>query len=207
MRRRSDADEPAKADDIAFMTGYNVAPVVAARSSLKAAIDRHYGSGRPPDPDGMRAAPAEGDLATELRWPPPLVPRAIAGTSITVPVPRGVSVRPPPEEDVTAFGDLALDPLAVAACRSPAGSTGRLPGVPLPERVGEPDVGDGGRAVVGPARGRDDAGHSRPLGRAAVDHRRRSGLPAGQALKVPCRALTVTSFCGVFTSRTRRMRY
>jgi type IV pilus assembly protein PilB len=31
-------------DDIKFMTGYNVEPVVAAESAIKAAIDRHYGS-------------------------------------------------------------------------------------------------------------------------------------------------------------------
>ncbi len=31
-------------DDIKFMTGYNVEPVVAAESAIKNAIDRHYGS-------------------------------------------------------------------------------------------------------------------------------------------------------------------
>src|SRR6187402_2380430 len=31
-------------DDIKFMTGYNVEPVVAAESSLRAAIDKYYGS-------------------------------------------------------------------------------------------------------------------------------------------------------------------
>jgi type IV pilus assembly protein PilB len=31
-------------DDIKFMTGYNVEPVVAAESAIKAAIDKHYGS-------------------------------------------------------------------------------------------------------------------------------------------------------------------
>jgi hypothetical protein len=49
----------------------------------------------------------------ELRWPPPLETRAIAGTPITVPVPRGLDARPRREEGITALGDLASDPLVV----------------------------------------------------------------------------------------------
>ena len=49
----------------------------------------------------------------ELRWPPPLVPRAIAGTPITVPVPRGLNARPGRDKGVTVFGDPASDPLVV----------------------------------------------------------------------------------------------
>src|SRR5215217_7726668 len=33
-------------DDIKFMTGYNVEPVVASESSLEEAIERYYGSSR-----------------------------------------------------------------------------------------------------------------------------------------------------------------
>lgn len=49
----------------------------------------------------------------ELRWPPPLMLRAIVDAPITAPVPRGLNARPPREEGVTAFGDLASDPLVV----------------------------------------------------------------------------------------------
>jgi rhomboid protease GluP len=49
----------------------------------------------------------------ELRWPPPLVPRAIAGTPISVLVPRGLAAHPGKSEGVTVFGDPASDPLVV----------------------------------------------------------------------------------------------
>ena len=49
----------------------------------------------------------------ELRWPPPLVQRAIPDTSIAVPVPRGLNARPGRDDGVTVFGDLASDPLVV----------------------------------------------------------------------------------------------
>jgi rhomboid protease GluP len=49
----------------------------------------------------------------ELRWPPPLVPRAIPGTPITVPVPRGQQARPGRDKGVTVFGDHATDSLVV----------------------------------------------------------------------------------------------
>ena len=49
----------------------------------------------------------------ELRWPPPLVPRAIAGTPITLAVPRGLEAHPGRNEGVTVFGSTAADPLVV----------------------------------------------------------------------------------------------
>jgi membrane associated rhomboid family serine protease len=49
----------------------------------------------------------------ELRWPPPLVPRAIAGTPVTVPVPRGLQPRPGDAKNDVVFGDYSRDPLVV----------------------------------------------------------------------------------------------
>jgi hypothetical protein len=48
----------------------------------------------------------------ELRWPPPLEPRAIAGTPVTVPVPRGLDPRTDEKENV-AFGHPLRDPLVL----------------------------------------------------------------------------------------------
>ncbi len=55
-------------------------------------------------------AQAEG-RPWELRWPPPLVPRAINGTPITLPVPRGLPESGVGKEDVV-FGE-ASSPLVV----------------------------------------------------------------------------------------------
>jgi membrane associated rhomboid family serine protease len=49
----------------------------------------------------------------ELRWPPSLVPRAIADTPVTVPVPGGLEPQASTEENVKIFGDLSVDPLAL----------------------------------------------------------------------------------------------
>jgi membrane associated rhomboid family serine protease len=56
----------------------------------------------------------------ELRWPPSLVPRAIPGTPVVVPVPRGLLPAPKAEGGFWVFGDLGADPLAVYC------ATGRL---------------------------------------------------------------------------------
>lgn len=48
----------------------------------------------------------------ELRWPPPLVPRKIADTFITVPVPRGLNPRTDDKQNV-AFGHPLRDPLVL----------------------------------------------------------------------------------------------
>ncbi len=47
-------------DDIKFMTGYNVEPVVASESALEDAIERYYGSNRPLDPRRDTAPPTGG---------------------------------------------------------------------------------------------------------------------------------------------------
>ncbi len=83
---------------------------------------------RRPEPAGWRPAAWGASLAMvgclavalaqgrpwELRWPPPLVPRVIAGTPFSLPVPGGLEPRPSREENGTVFGDLSLDPLAVS---------------------------------------------------------------------------------------------
>jgi membrane associated rhomboid family serine protease len=58
----------------------------------------------------------------ELLWPPSLVPRAIAGTPVIVPVPRGLQPAPKAEGGFWVFGDLSVDPLAVYC------ATGKLEG-------------------------------------------------------------------------------
>jgi hypothetical protein len=66
----------------------------------------------------------------ELRWPPPLEPRAIAGTAVVVPVPRGFGAWPGRDEGVTVFGDPAADPVVVycrVRKRGAALSEGRRP--------------------------------------------------------------------------------
>jgi len=49
----------------------------------------------------------------ELRWPPPLVPRTIPGTPVTVQVPGGLQSAPLAGKGSTVFGNLGSDPLAL----------------------------------------------------------------------------------------------
>ena len=49
----------------------------------------------------------------ELRWPPPLLPRAIPDAPVTVPVPGGLQPAPSGEKNASVFGDLSSDPLAL----------------------------------------------------------------------------------------------
>ena len=56
-------------DDIKFMTGYNVEPVVASETSLEEAIEKYYGSTRSLQlkQDGGRAAAAVSPWAPRLQ--------------------------------------------------------------------------------------------------------------------------------------------
>jgi len=60
-------------DDIKFMTGYNVEPVVASESSLEEAIEKYYGSTRSlqlkTDSSGAGAGAAAGAWAWAERHP------------------------------------------------------------------------------------------------------------------------------------------
>ena len=49
-------------DDIKFMTGYNVEPVVASETAVTEAIQRYYRRQRPPKAEKKDAAPAEANL-------------------------------------------------------------------------------------------------------------------------------------------------
>ena len=49
----------------------------------------------------------------EIRWPPALVPHAIPGSPVVVPVPGGLQPTPSGEENAQVFGNLGSDPLAV----------------------------------------------------------------------------------------------
>ena len=62
-------------DDIKFMTGYNVEPVVASEASLRRAIDKHYGTPRSvvlkerPKGSTTGSAPSDGSI-DELMYLP-----------------------------------------------------------------------------------------------------------------------------------------
>jgi len=142
----------------------------------------------------------------ELRWPPPLVPRAIAGTPITLAVPRGLEAQygrgssrrvllgakagrgrfGAAEAPVSGAGRPRLGHPAAREGRilggiAPGGQIGRSPGgfagVPLHESESEPHVGDGRRALVGAARGGGGCRRPPELGQARLRHRGRSRDP------------------------------
>jgi type IV pilus assembly protein PilB len=56
-------------DDVKFMTGYNVEPVVASESMVAEAIQRYYNGGRSPAPEG----PSALEIATKALQDMPLV--------------------------------------------------------------------------------------------------------------------------------------
>ncbi len=63
-------------DDIKFMTGYNVEPVVASEIALRKAIDKHYGTPRSVvlkerAKAGSRASPSRRKGASTTSWRPP----------------------------------------------------------------------------------------------------------------------------------------
>ncbi len=90
-------------DDIKFMTGYNVEPVVASESALEDAIDRYYGSTRSLDlrrdtaPAGGFGGPGGGGSLKEVIEGPTLSVDDMAGVS-------GLS-----EIDLDAMGDAEAD--------------------------------------------------------------------------------------------------
>lgn len=57
----------------------------------------------------------------ELRWPPPLEPRPVAGTPVMLPLPASLAPRPSPAEGGQLFGNLLSDPVAVSCRAEPLG--------------------------------------------------------------------------------------
>jgi type IV pilus assembly protein PilB len=53
-------------DDVKFMTGYNVEPVVASETALLEAIDKYYGAGAPTPSKSTAASTAPGESALEV---------------------------------------------------------------------------------------------------------------------------------------------
>jgi membrane associated rhomboid family serine protease len=91
----------------------------------------------------------------ELLWPPPMVPRTVADTPLTVPVPRGLEPDAAGEGKGVSFGDLSRDPLVVFC------AAGRLD-TPLPEPQWPAFLAQAAQEIAAPPLERGSSWEQRP---------------------------------------------